>query len=334
MLFGLAALHLRIDWSHLLDMLFDPSTPLDMRLDDSVRKGYLSASAAQSLFLTSTWVDENRESLTEKFPGLAICVVPDPTLGGGFATYVGGTGFIAESKARQFSPNVPYVLLDPAARISHYIGPVPMDVALLVPPLLEDGDKPGGKGGAKDDKGGDNPKDQPTSDEKKEAEEAEKLQEKNDKFISDTPEKTLAPLLKIKCSDVSGTPYAQGFIKIADGNCVFKPWAVDSQSSISQISEENFKRLEKKGAKFVKGAIAKGVKSTQGTGDYQKWTGVSMKFPRDDGSGSQEIVTCNEPFIVTNSDILGADQLKATGTRLIWDPFAGQAQLQKSPHKK
>ena len=312
-----------------MDMLFDPAVPMEIRMEDSVRKGYISSKNAKLLAATCQWVDENSKALFRQFPGQAICVVPDRSLERGFATYVSDTGYAAEAKARQFSPGAPFVMLDPGAWAPQYAGLVPPELLLL----FDGDDKPNGKpkldeGGGKKEVG----KKEGDQDEAKKEEEEAKANAL-DKGVSEDTDEELAHSLKVACGKTTLAPFVSGLVQIAKGNCVFKVWAIDSQSTNSSISAANFKRLEKKGAKFEQKGVAKNVQTPNGPADFPKYTGVTMRFPRDDGSGKTEIVTCTEPFIVTTADILGGDQLKATGTRLIWDPASGTAELQKSPKK-
>jgi hypothetical protein len=301
-------------------LIFDPSAPLAIRLEHSVRAGHITAANAESLIRTSDWVDENRQALFDRFPGQAISVVWDPTLDPQFATYVADTSFAAEAKAQQQSPDLPFVTIDQAARISTLAGPTPLNVIPDLRMLLlrrQDG-KANKKQG--DDKDADGKR-------------GDDKDEENNKAISESTDEELAKTLKVVCSKTSLAPYAQGLVKIADGNCVLKIWGVDSQATNSSISKANFKLLEKKGAKLEKKGVAKGVATPSGVVDFDKYSGITMRFPRDDGAGKKEIASCTEPFIVTEADILGADQLKATKTRLIWDPSAGTAELQKRPAK-
>jgi hypothetical protein len=98
--------------------IFDPAAPIEAQLADSVSKGFLSASAADQLLAADAWLNANWDRLSEEFPGQAVAVVTDASLDSGFATYVGPSSYEAENKARQFSPRVPYAILEPNPRFA------------------------------------------------------------------------------------------------------------------------------------------------------------------------------------------------------------------------
>jgi hypothetical protein len=295
--------------------IFDPAAPIEAQLADSVSKGFLSASAADQLLAADVWLNANWDRLSKEFPGQAVAVVTDASLDTGFATYVGPTSYEAENKARQFSPGVPYAILEPNPGFATpRVLPVFellrwMEEAALA---LRDQIGNGGLFQGKEE----------TEGEKRLREAIEIFEKlrKEGNFPDSKLIETLPP-------ELMGTAaYVGGYISDGAGHENIKHWHIDTGASVSTISKENFERLQKKGATpKQEGEIE--LKTADGVKKYPKYSGIPMSFVRKDKDGKGEMAKCDVPVVVTSSDLLGLDQLKKTGTKLIIDPAGNSVEL-------
>lgn len=295
--------------------IFDPSAPIEAQLGDSIGKGFISGADADRLLAADRWLNENWDRLSEEFPGQAVTVVQDDSIDTGFATYVGDSSLESENKARQFSPNVPFVTLEPRlfARDPSLLA---NEIAGLVD-LLNDAMKqvadarPTLRKGDADGKGEDAMKEL--------IEVLEKLR-KDGKLGDDKLVEILPPQL------VGGGSFVGGVVADGGGHENIKIWHIDTGASVSCITKENFERLQKKGAKPKQEGEVE-VSTADGVKKYPKYSGLPMSFGRKNKKGKSELVKCDVPLIVASADLLGLDQLKNTGTKLIIDPAGNSVEL-------
>jgi hypothetical protein len=300
--------------------IFDPAAPIEAQLANSVSKGFLAATDRDKILAADRWLNVNWQRLNAEFPGQAVSIVGDASMEDGFATYVGTSSFESEHKARQFSPGEPYVTLDPgpihdgpvsiaayAAEITDWIrGSAAAfdDISKAVDKIFANQEKEEGDG---DDIMA------------KVIEIFEKLRKDgklpDDKLIEVFPPKLLG-----------GASFVGGLIADGAGHENIKRWHIDTGASVSCISTANFERLQKKGAKPKQEGEVE-VHTADGVKKYPKYRGIPMSFGRKDKNGKGELAKCELAIIVTEADLLGLDQLKETGTKLIIDPAGGTVEL-------
>jgi hypothetical protein len=294
----------------------DPLIPFEAQLQEAIRAQRTDAENARLLADTNQWVNANKASLRDAFGDAVITVVHDPSAGGGYRPFVARGVYEAESLARRARPGLPLVTLNPSLR--HMIRRPALSmiptlfksypaVVLDLPMLFWLGNG------------------------LEEMLKRLEQQRKDGELTDDTiKEKWKGPLL-----DSSGCPHTIGMIKDSAAHEKLKLWAVDSQASTSVISQANFDAFKKLGATPKLAGTEKGD-TAAGEVTGQKYSGITMRFVRDDGAGKNEFVECDVPVLVMPSgDLLGADQMKKTGTRLVWDPGEdGGSHLEKRPEKK
>lgn len=296
--------------------IFDPDAPLHAQLADSVSKGFLSAVAAEQIRSADAWLIDKMDDLQREYPNQAITVVPESTMASGFATYVGPTSYESENKARQFSPGIAYVTLEPripfGVPINDGVWSQAVFESVLDSPLLVEL------------AGGDSLL-QANEEEKKKKEAADKVIRDLEKLLEDgtISDKDLIGAFPAKL--VGGGAFVGGLI--SDGKHKnLKLWHIDTGASVSCISRENFERLQKKGAQPKQEGEVE-VQTADGVKKYPKYSGIPMSFGRKKKDGTADVATCDVPLLVTSSDLLGLDQLKKTGTKVIIDPAGDSAEL-------
>jgi hypothetical protein len=303
--------------------IFDPFAPLEEQLADSVSKGFLTPDGAEALLASDAFAAEHEDTLRAEFPGQAISIVPDATLERGFATYAGESSYESENKARQFSPGIPYFTLEPVDALGApflFADPVFPDLA----DWLEGAGATLRKLGDElpklaQEQGKDGDKDELEKLWKKVIEELEKA--RADKKMSD------AELLKAFPPSFEGHSITVGgLISDSDGHENIKIWMIDTGATFSTISKENFERLQKKGAKPKQDGEVE-VETANGKAKLPKYSGIPMQFGRKDKDNKPELAKCDVPVIVATLDLLGLDQLKKTGTKLILDPAGNSVEL-------
>jgi hypothetical protein len=237
---------------------------------------------------------------------------------------VADSSFEAENKARQFSPGVPYVTLEPRLftrepvltreQLRGVIDSLATSLADFlpdIPPLM------------RADPVAPPPPPPADADLDKLLEEIFEALEKARKDGTLTDDKLVEafpPRFRGGASFVGGT------ISDGAGHENLKNWLIDTGASVSCITKKNFERLQKKGAKPKQEGELE-VMTADGVKKYPKYSGLPMGFGRKNKNGKMELAKCDIPIIVAAGDILGLDQLKHTGTKLIIDPAGNSVEL-------
>ncbi|MBO6724132.1 MAG: hypothetical protein JJ911_00540 [Rhizobiaceae bacterium] len=302
--------------AHLDHPLFNPYASSESLTEDALKKGLIEPGAAERLIRAAEWVEENTEVLFERFGTDVVIVVADEEAEGGFALYPGEDLFECWSRARQFSPGMPWVAYDPTCRtFAPALFDLPEGGLSLIASVIA---KFGGVGPFFQQNGGQGGGD------------AGKAEAAYQKFLKDRLKaienalkkkklKELLPVVKYDQIRVGGA--------LASGKfSVPKDWLVDTGASSSLISKSNFDALVKKGAKPKKIGELK-AETAGGVVTVPVFGGLTMRFARKDADKKPEIVECTTPLAVGPIDLLGVDQLKNTKTRLLFDPANGIADL-------
>ncbi|MGF1476759.1 MAG: hypothetical protein ACFB6S_14470 [Geminicoccaceae bacterium] len=289
-------------------------------IDDAFTHGFVSRTEADGLIAAEAFIDDNARQLALDFPGQILAVVVDDSVAGGFAIYPAATVFEADCLAERFGDGAPHIVFDPntGSGVPPRAPASDADLQAMLVRLqafLDDKPVKPATGPDDDDKG---PAIKPGD---------------LEKLISDAAVQAGEnAILTISCPEtVRSQPYTGCFVKAGKG-VAFGRFLIDSGSQVSVITEGTLKRVMAAGGKPTKLKPLK-VGGIGGTTTVQRYSGITMRFVRDDGKGGKEYVNCDQPVIIGPANIIGTDQLMKTGSVMVWDPTNGTVEVNPRPVK-